>query len=115
MAMFEGAGTVGVGVVVGLAAAVLAPVLMPVVVNVGRPLLKGAIKGAIMAYGRGQEVVGELGETIEDLTAEARSELRHAGNGGTAGTPARTSRRASSGGRKRTRKARTSTEATATA
>jgi Protein of unknown function (DUF5132) len=113
MAMLEGgAGAVGVGVVVGLAAAVLAPVLMPVIVNVGRPLLKGAIKGAIMAYGRGQEVVGELGETIEDLTAEARTELRHAGNGNGAG--AQRTRRVS-GGRKRTRKARSATEATASA
>jgi hypothetical protein len=78
-----------------------------VIVNVGRPLLKGAIKGAIMAYGRGQEVVGELGETIEDLTAEARSELRHAGNG----TGTRVRRASANGGRKRSRKARASTEA----
>ena len=112
MAIFEGAaGTVGVGVVVGLAAAVMAPVLLPVIVTVGRPLLKGAIKGAIMAYGRGQEVVGELSETIEDLTAEARTEIRHNGGGSRAqAMPARTR----GGARKRARKARAS-EATAAA
>lgn len=97
MALLEGsAGSVAVGAVVGLAAAVLAPVLLPVVVTVGRPLLKGAIKGAIMAYGRGQEVMGELTETIEDLTVEARDEMKtngaRTGNGrgrGPAGTPGR--------------------------
>ena len=111
MAIFEGtAGTVGVGVVVGLAAAVMAPVLLPVIVTVGRPLLKGAIKGAIMAYGRGQEVVGELSETIEDLTAEARTEIRHNGGSRAQAMPAR----ARGGARKRARKARAS-EAAATA
>ena len=91
MAIFEGtAGTVGVGVVVGLAAAVMAPVLLPVIVTVGRPLLKGAIK---------------------DLTAEARTEIRHNGGGSRAqAMPARTR----GGARKRARKARAS-EATAAA
>jgi len=87
MALFEGsAGTMAVGAVVGFAAALLAPVLVPVVMTVGRPLLKGAIKGAIVAYGRGQEVVGELSETVEDLTVEAREEMRSGGQrGATAG------------------------------
>jgi hypothetical protein len=54
--------------------------------------------------------MGELGETMEDLTAEARSELN---NGG--GTQVRARRAASGGGRKRTRKSRAASEATATA
>jgi Protein of unknown function (DUF5132) len=113
MALFEGsAGTVAVGAVVGLAAAVLAPVLLPVLVNVGRPMLKGAIKGAIMAYGRGQEVVGELGETIEDLTAEARDEMRST-NRRTAPAAARNTRGA--GARSRARKSRTAKQAEAAA
>jgi hypothetical protein len=108
MAMFEGsAGAVAIGAVVGLAAAVLAPVLVPVVVTVGRPLLKGAVKGAIMAYGRGQEVVGELTETIEDLTVEAREEMRTAGTqrAAAAGAPRRRAA-AAGGGRKRARRTR---------
>lgn len=112
MALFEGsAAGVGMGVVAGVAAALLAPVLVPVVVSVGRPLLKGAIKGAIMAYGRGQEVVGELTETFEDLAVEARSELAHAGP---AHDTASGARRAGGATRKRSRRARTS-EATASA
>jgi hypothetical protein len=116
MALLEGsAGSVAVGAVVGLAAAVLAPVLIPVVVQVGRPLLKGAIKGAIVAYGRGQEVVGELTETIEDLTVEAREEMRNGGTvRATAGGGTRR-RAAAGGGRKRARRTRAGQTEAATA
>ena len=109
MALFEGsAAGIGTGLIVGLAAAIVAPVLLPVVVNVGRPLLKGAIKGAIMAYGRGQEVVGEVTETLEDLTVEARAEMNAKGEA----APTRT-RRTTAGGRKRTRRGRAAEAATA--
>jgi Protein of unknown function (DUF5132) len=77
MAIFEDvvAGEAATGLVVGLAAAVVVSAILPTIVSVGRPLLKGAIKGGIMLYERGQEVAAELGETVEDLFAEAKSEL----------------------------------------
>ena len=106
MALFEGtAGSVVVGAVVGLAAAVLAPVILPVVATVGRPLLKGAIKGAIKAYGRGQEVVGELTETIEDMSVEVREEMR-SHNGQRPASTGRARRAGASAPRKRSRRAR---------
>ena len=114
MALFEGsAGSVAIGAVVGLAAAVLAPVLIPVVATVGRPLLKGAIKGAIVAYGRGQEVMGELTETIEDMTVEAREEMKSNNGQRTAAAAGRARRANASAPRKRARKARTEETAAA--
>jgi hypothetical protein len=124
MAIFEEAlGTAATGIVVTVAAAVVAPILLPVVVSVGRPLIKSAIKGAILAYGRGQEVIGEMQETLEDLTAEARSELRTGANGGRARLTSARSRQARGNGstpRRRGagrggRRARATQEAAATA
>ena len=125
MAIFEEAlGTAATGVVVTVAAAVVAPILLPVLVSVGRPLIKSAIKGAILAYGRGQEVVGEMQETLEDMTAEVRAELRHGGNGASRSRQAPAARarqaRGNAGTRRRAgartaRRARPAQEAAATA
>lgn len=59
----------------GVAAAVVAPVLLPVVGAVVRPVLKTAIKGGILLYHKGREMVAEVVESVEDLTAEAKAEM----------------------------------------
>lgn len=59
----------------GIAAIVLLPVLVPVVAGVGKPLAKAAIKGGIILYEKGKGVIAEVGETLEDLVAEAKAEL----------------------------------------
>jgi hypothetical protein len=59
----------------GIAAIVLLPVLVPVVAGVGKPLAKAAIKGGIVLYEKGKGVIAEVGETLEDLVAEAKAEL----------------------------------------
>jgi hypothetical protein len=116
MALFEESlgGVIAGAVVVG-AVSLAAPIVLPVLVNVGRPLIKNAIKGAILAFGRGQELFGEMSETLEDLTAEARAEMGN-GHGRAAARPRARSR---GNGRKRsatrTRRTRAASESAAAA
>ena len=62
----------------GLAAIVLLPVIVPVAGQVAKPIAKAAIKGGIVLYQQGKGVIAEVGETLEDIIAEAKSELTEA-------------------------------------
>ena len=62
----------------GIAAIVLLPVLVPVAGKVVKPLTKAAIKGGIVLYEKGKGVVAEVGESLEDIIAEANAELAEA-------------------------------------
>jgi hypothetical protein len=59
----------------GIAAIVLLPVIVPVAGKVVKPIAKAAIKGGIVLYEQGKGVIAEVGETLEDLIAEAKAEL----------------------------------------
>ena len=60
----------------GIAAIVLLPVLVPVAAGkVGKPLAKATIKGGIVLYEKGKGVIAEVGETLEDIVAEAKAEM----------------------------------------
>ncbi len=59
----------------GIAAVVLLPVFIPVVAGVGKPIAKAAIKGGIVLYEKGKGAIAEIGESLEDLMAEAKAEL----------------------------------------
>lgn len=60
---------------VGIVAAVLVPIALPVVARAAKPLTKALIKSGIIVYEKGREAVAELGEVMEDVVAEARSEI----------------------------------------
>jgi hypothetical protein len=70
------------GLAIGIGAAILAPVIIPMVAAIVKPLAKATIKGGLILYERGKEVVAETGEMVEDLVAEARSELSEAAKNG---------------------------------
>ncbi|OUL18109.1 MULTISPECIES: DUF5132 domain-containing protein [unclassified Nostoc] len=63
------------GIIAGIGAVLLAPVLLPVVAGIGKPLAKSLIKGGILAYEKSKGAFAELGETWEDMVAEARAEI----------------------------------------
>jgi hypothetical protein len=63
------------GLFVGLGAAILAPVLLPAVATAAKPLVKGVIKVGVTLYEKGNEAIAEVGEVLEDLVAEAKSEM----------------------------------------
>ncbi len=67
--------TLVIGVVAGLAAAGVAKFVGPAFSGAGRPLLKALIKAGLMTYERGREGLAQAAEVVEDLFAEARSEL----------------------------------------
>jgi Protein of unknown function (DUF5132) len=63
------------GIIAGIGAVLLAPVVIPVVTGIGKPLAKSLIKGGIVLYEKSKGAVAELGESWEDMIAEARAEL----------------------------------------
>ena len=63
----------------GIAAIVMLPVLIPVAAGkIGKPVAKATIKGGIILYEKGKGVISEVGESLEDLIAEAKVELAEA-------------------------------------
>ena len=68
-------GNVVTGLAIGIGAAILAPVIIPLAASIFKPLAKATIKGGITLYEKGQEMVAEAGEVVEDLVAEAKAEL----------------------------------------
>jgi hypothetical protein len=59
----------------GIAAIVLMPVIVPVAASIAKPLAKAAIKSGILLYEKSKEVMDEVGQTFEDIVAEAKAEL----------------------------------------
>lgn len=66
-------GSTGLGV--GIAAAVLTPALAPLVGRGVRWAIKGAIKGYLVATTGARTAVSQAGESLQDLYAEAKSEV----------------------------------------
>jgi hypothetical protein len=65
----------GTAVAIGAGVVLLAPVVIPVVASVMKPIAKAAIKGGMLAFENARVAVAETKETIEDIAAEARSEV----------------------------------------
>jgi galactitol-specific phosphotransferase system IIC component len=68
-------GKIVTGLALGIGAAVVAPVVLPVLAAAAKPLAKAAIKSGILLYDKGKETFAELGEVVDDLIAEAKSEI----------------------------------------
>jgi len=68
--------TWGSGLAIGAASVILAPVVLPVVGGVLKTLTKASIKGGMVLYEKGKLFAEEARETVEDLTEEAKAELK---------------------------------------
>lgn len=66
---------IGLGLAIGIGAAVLVPVATKVLIGATRPLIKESIKGGLLVKERGKVMLAEAKETLEDITAEAKSEV----------------------------------------
>jgi hypothetical protein len=76
MALFEGwKGNILGGLALGIGASVVAPVVIPILATVAKPLTKAAIKGGFLLYDKGKETFAEMQEVVEDLVAEAKTEI----------------------------------------
>jgi ABC-type phosphate transport system permease subunit len=80
MKLFGGGLKTGSAMAIGTGVVLLAPIIIPAVASVMRPLAKAVIKGGMLAYENARIAVAETRETIEDIAAEARSEMA-AGHG----------------------------------
>ena len=78
----------GSAMAIGAGVVLLAPIVIPVVASVMKPLAKAVIKGGMLAFENARIAVAETKETIEDIAAEARSEIA-AGHQQTAKTSAK--------------------------
>jgi hypothetical protein len=65
----------GSAIAIGAGVVLLAPIVIPVVASVMKPLAKAVIKGGLLAYENVKIAIAETSETIEDIAAEARSEI----------------------------------------
>lgn len=59
-----------------LAGVLVAPILKPLLKQVGRPLAREVIKYGLVVSGQVKEIVQDVREDFEDLTAEASAGLR---------------------------------------
>jgi hypothetical protein len=76
MAIIEDIGkAAGPVALVGVGVALVAPTLLPAIGAGLRPLAKALVKGGVMVYDSMKETVAEAGEQLNDLVAEARSEM----------------------------------------
>lgn len=72
-AVFEGGAATGLAI--GAGVILLAPGLVPAIGKALRPLAKGAIKGGLYLYDQAAIMTQEAREAVQDIVAEARSEL----------------------------------------
>ena len=62
-------------VAIGVGVVLLAPIVLPVLGSIVKPILKAGIKGGLVAYEGLRVAFAEAKESLEDLTAEAKSEI----------------------------------------
>ena len=75
MKIFGGGLKTGSAMAIGAGVVLLAPIIIPAVASVLKPVAKAVIKGGMLAYENARVAVAETKETIEDIAAEARSEI----------------------------------------
>jgi hypothetical protein len=62
-------------IAVGAGVVLLAPVVIPVIGSIFKPMAKAVIKGGLLAYEGTKVTIAETKETLEDIAAEAKSEI----------------------------------------
>jgi hypothetical protein len=60
----------------GAAALLFGPMLIAIAGGLVKSAAKAGIKGGLMMYDKGKELAAEAKETVEDLTAEAKAEMK---------------------------------------
>lgn len=66
----------GTGFTVGFGAGLLARETVPVLKRVARPMTRVMVKSAIQLSEKSREALARVGETLEDIVAEVRGELK---------------------------------------
>lgn len=75
MALLDNGLKFGTPVLIGIGILILSPVIAPVAASVLKPLVKATIKTGLSLVQKGGELISEVGEAFEDITAEVKAEL----------------------------------------
>lgn len=75
MKLLKGGTNVGMGIAIGVGAAMLIPLAAKVLSGAAKPLIKESIKGGLVVAEKSKVIFAEAMETVEDLAAEAKSEM----------------------------------------
>lgn len=62
-------------IAIGIGVSFLVPLAARMLSGAGKPLLKEGVKGGLYVYDRGRSMLAEARESLEDVSAEAKSEL----------------------------------------
>ena len=65
----------GGNVVTCLAIGIGGFILAPIVLAIAKPIAKMGVEGGVALYKVGRDAVGEVGEAVSDVVAEAKAEL----------------------------------------
>jgi len=68
-------GNIVSGLAIGIGSAIVAPLVIPALSKAARPLAKAAIKGGLVLWETGKEKLAEAHELVDDLLAEAKTEI----------------------------------------
>ena len=68
-------GNIVSGLAIGIGSAIIAPLIVPALSKAARPMAKAAIKGGLVLWETGKEKFAEAHELMDDLLAEAKTEL----------------------------------------
>ncbi len=68
------------GLALGIGTALAVAWVLPAIGAVARPVAKAAIKSVLSTYAKVLEGAAELGESLDDLVAEARAEMASGSN-----------------------------------
>ena len=68
-------GNILTGLAIGIGSAILAPVVIPALAGIAKPLAKATIKEGLLLYNKSKETFAEVQEMVDDLIAEAKSEV----------------------------------------
>ena len=74
--MFKSTRSFSAGFVLGLGTGLVAREIWPLVKESGRPVIKGFTKASLQVYEMGQETLSSAFETVEDILAESRFEIK---------------------------------------
>lgn len=69
------------GLAIGIGAVVVAPIVIPILSSAVKPVAKAVIKESLILFEKGKETFAEAKEAVEDLVAEAKSEMEMEASG----------------------------------
>jgi len=72
---FSPNGLTPANIAIGAGVVLIAPVVIPIIGSIAKPIIKAGVKGVLITYEGTKVAIAEAKESLEDITAEAKSEV----------------------------------------